>query len=188
MGVRDIARRRLLLDWDQRVTDWSSATSQPRPALKETTIVLQDLLEKQLDRATSAVAAIDTKAALVIPSVGVITTVVVGHVADATRDSLLLTGVLAGVVALATLAVLLSLLCLAPSWQRSNGPQPLPVVLASGEDELRVRLGYVNQLGFAVQTAEMTANAKAQILNWGIRAGALGTILLVVDLALGGLK
>ena len=188
MSLHAAIRRGLLLDWDQRIEDWQQATRAPRLASVETASVIQDMLEKQLDRSTNAVGAIDTKAALIIPGVGVLTTVVVGHISDVPGKSWPLFAILAGMIALAAASVVLSLICLAPTWKRTNGPEALPVVLATGEPELRVRVSYVGQLGLAVQTTEMVVNAKARLLNWAIRCGGLATILLLIEVSFGGLK
>jgi hypothetical protein len=188
MWLPGTIRRLLLLDWDQRVADWQEATRAPRLASIETTSVIQDMLERQLDRSTEAVGVIDTKAALMIPGVGALTTVVVGHISDGAWKSWPLVAVLAVMIALAGTAVVLSLVCLAPTWKRTNGPMALPVVLATGEQELRVRVSYVGQLGLAVQTTEWVLNAKAGLLNWAVRSGGLATILLLIEAGLGGLK
>ena len=181
-------RRWFLLDWDSHVAAWITATGDPRAATVETTAVLQDMLEKQLDRVTSSLEGADTKAALVIPGVGVIATLVVGHINDTSHAPAIQLGLIIAMAVAASGSVLLSLLCLAPSWKRANGPAPLPAVLSTGEDELRVRVSYLNQLGLAVETAVLVLNAKARLLNWAIRLGGVATLALMADAAAGGLK
>jgi hypothetical protein len=188
MPVRGRPQRWFLLDWDDHLKDWVALAGARRAAKRETALVLQDLLEKQLDRANVGLAAIDGKAALVVPGVGIVAGVLVGHVSTAARTPTALGVVLILLVAMAAISVILSLLCLGPWWKRANGPEPFPVVMSTNEGQLAVRLGYLSQLGFAVLMAQGVLNVKAPLLNWAIRSGGAGVLCLLVFAAVGGLQ
>lgn len=187
MSFASRVRHALFLDWTQRVAAWTAATGGGRAADEETTTLIQDMLEKQLDRVSSAVDAVDTKAALIVPGVGVISAAVVGHIATRTAQSQLLTVLVGLMIASAFLAVVLSLVCLSPTWRRANGPDPQELTLSTGDPVASVRLGYVNQLGFAVETSATVLNIKVLLLNTALRLGGLATIALFLDAAAGGL-
>jgi hypothetical protein len=187
MSITDRIRHSLFLDWDDRVEAWDDATDTARAAIPDTVALVQDILEKQLDRVSSAVDTVDTKASLIIPGVGVIAATVVGHLSTQTAKSPVLTLLVALMGSFAFLAVVFSLVCLSPTWRRANGPDPRDLTLSTGDSDASVRLGYVNQLGFAVETTSTVLNIKALLLNTALRLGSFATIALFVDAALGGL-
>ena len=176
-------------EFDARARAWDGEVEKPRPKTDQATVdFLLGALKDQLERSNAAVAAMDNKAALVVPAVGVVATLVGSDIVPdlASRPVALAALVLASLCGAASIA--LAIRVLAPWSTRSVGPDPLRLVRGAGDSVLAAKLGVLNSLGFAVQTAVETVMEKGLYLTWSMRMGALGVIALVVFMAFGGRK
>lgn len=147
--------------------------------------VVTALLEKQLDRAMAAIKTNDDKAALAIPSVGVLAGIVGSNVRSDIGSHQGLAALGAAAALAAVIAICLAIVALRPQ-SLSNGPLALLAVRGVSEPSDAGKLNYLKALGFAVQSAEDLVLVKALWVNWAFRVGAVGVVLLTVFVALGG--
>jgi hypothetical protein len=176
-----------LADWNTRTATWDSAVAEPRAAHDPgTSEFAQHVLEAQLDRAIAASRAIDDKAALVIPAIGVILSVAAPNIDTALDRAALSFGLIAAAGAIA--AAVSALFSLAPWWRLSLGPLALKVVRGTSDPPDRARSEYLKSLGFAVHSTSEQIIVKANWLSLSIVASAIGVIAFVLLVVAGGLK
>ena len=181
------ARRLLFGDYEEQRRWWRTAAAPEGKSLPETTVFVQRVLEAQLERARAAVRSIETKAALVIPAIGVVVGIVGSEVSSSVSKLPLLLTLWTLVVLAGISAVVLAVLALWPR-TRSNGPPAQRAVKGIVEEEEAARVNYVKSLGFAVHSEEESANDKGTLLKWSLTSFGAGVLLLLVFAGLGGLK
>ena len=169
--------------WDKSVEADGKITPNP-----ETLAFTIDALQRQIDWANTIIQQIETKAALIIPAIGVILGIVGPSLpTSALSKSGVTPWVLAGSGVCLVLCALLAVASLWPR-SRSNGPRPLLVVRGAGETLGEARWNYLWSLGFVAETANAVGLAKGRQLAWSLALGAVSVVLLAVFVALGGLK
>ena len=176
--------------FEERASDWDDAVAAEPTAdpVEDTTQFVIDRLEAQFARATKSIASLDTKAALVIPAIGIGASIVGANLPD---DLLAEPWHLMGlglVMLVATGAAAVSAVVSLIPVSRSNGPLPIRAVRGAREPLQDARWHYVRSLGFAVHTAEEAVVAKGYYLNWALRFGGVAVVSLILFIALGGLK
>jgi hypothetical protein len=176
-----------MVTYSERVRRWDAAVagiSIPDPETGQLSI---SVLEAQLERAVDVVRAADDKAALVIPAIGIVAGLIGSPRAIDPASEPLLTGVGIGAAVCGIAAALFAVLTLLPR-ERSIGPDPKRVVLGSDEAVANARVNYVQSLGFAVQSTQDLALVKTNYLSWAFRVAAAGITLVILFVALGGVR
>jgi hypothetical protein len=146
------------------------------------------ILEQQTSRAVDQIERTETKAALVVPAIGVIVGIVAPLIPGTAMQN---PGITPWILGGAMLMVLLSLLsALTALWPRlrSNGPTTDQVLVGSAEPVEEAHWNYLKSLGFAAASTEAVALDKADWLISTFLFGTISIVLFVVFTALGGLK
>lgn len=157
----------------------------PRAATLEFAI---PILERQTDAAIARIERTDTKAALVIPAIGVVFGIVSPLVPT---SALQRPGVPTLFLGLATAtAIACALLAVVTIWPRprSVGPEVDQVMTGSAEELADARWDYFKSMGFSAQSSDELALSKARWLGRCLAAGAASIVCFVVFAALGGLQ
>jgi len=173
--------------YERELDAWNAAFTRDEINPKLDTIKFAvPILERQLDAALAQIERTETKAALIIPAIGVI----VGIVAPLIRaDAFQLPGLTPSFLIVAILAAIFcpifAVVSLLPR-VRSNGPDPSQVLKGSAEPVGEAHWDYLKSLGFAVATATAVAVDKANWLISSFIAAAISIVLLVVFYWSGG--
>ncbi len=174
----------------KRVADWDTSIAGlvEEDVQADTVPVLIQILESQLARASVRMERTDTKAALVLPAIGILAGVIGPNVhrSPFDQDSPWLFTAAAIVVIFAGLSVVLAVWAIRPV-EMSNGPLADKVVLAADDTLHTARGRYLGRLGFAVVSTEYVANWKAKWFVRSIGAGGISVLGLGAFIAAGGM-
>lgn len=140
-----------------------------------------------MERASAATRNVETKAALVIPAIGVIVGIVGSDVSSRVQSNGLILGLGLLLVLAAIATIVLAILALAPR-MHSSGPPAERAVKGIVEEADYARVNYVKSLGFAVHSEENRANDKATLLKWSLTSFGVGVLFLLLFAGFGGLK
>lgn len=154
----------------------------PSPANLDVAI---DALDKLLGRMITAKQQLDTKAALIIPAIGVIGGIVANRASPTPSVDALAVGGLAMLAA--ALAVLYALGAVLAA-NHDGGPGAVNTALATSvADEAAFKQAIADALAIAVLDTIRLVSTKAARFNRAVGCTAAGVILLLVFIALGGL-
>lgn len=175
-------------NFEDQAAAWDAAVAGvgvPADATDNSLDVVIGLLERQLDRAITAIKSNDDKAALVIPAIGAIAAISGSNVRSdiASQGALAILGGTAAGGGVA--AIIASIVALRPQ-SLSNGVVAVQAVRGSLAPSLVGKVNYMKSLGFAVSSAERLVVAKAFWVNWAFRIGAIGVVALTLFTAFGG--
>jgi hypothetical protein len=168
--------------WDDR---YKSAEIHPDPQTLDLAI---PIFERQVDAAVSRIERAETKAALVIPAIGVVFGIVGPLVPQtALGKPGMLAALLAVSIVMTIACALLAVITLLPR-PRSVGPEADQVMRGSASALDDAKWDYFKSLGFAADSSDQLALSKAKWLAWCLAAAAIAIVLFVVFAAAGGLR